>query len=173
MIRRSLAVGVLLVLALLVQTVVFARYPVLGFRPDLVVLVVLAVAVHDGPMTGARVGAAAGFLVDVLVTTAPVGLAVFVTAVVGYLAGTVRPYLAPGSLTAPVVLAFVTGAGTTGVYGALAAALSERSASPELLAQTALVVGLLNALFAPVVFPLVGRVTSWLPLREGSSEHAA
>lgn len=165
MILRLVVIGGLLVGALLVQTAVFGRFAVLGFRPDLLIVVVLAVALDDGPLSGARVGAVAGLLVDLLVTSAPVGLSVLVYAVIGYLAGAVRPYLAPGSVSAPVLLAFVTGVGATGVYGALAGALSDASLSLSLLSEAAIVVGLLNALLSPLVFTVVRRVVDRFPLR--------
>lgn len=170
MILRSIVIGALIVAAIVLQTVVLARITVFGFRPDLVLVLVLAVAIRDGPLAGARVGAVAGLGMDLLITSAPVGLSVLIYAVVGHLAGVARPYLAPGSVSAPVLLAFVTGIGATAAYGALAAALSDVVVTGSLLVQAALVVGLVNALLSPLVFGVVDRVVERFPLRGAAAE---
>lgn len=170
MIWRSIVIGAVLLAAVVLQTTVFARFTVLGFRPDLLLLVVLAVAVRDGPLAGARVGAVAGLLTDLLVTAAPMGVMVLVHTTIGHLTGIARPYLAPGSVTAPVVLAGVTGAVATATYGALAGALSDTGVAASLLAEAAVIVGLTNMLLAPFVFLLTDRIVERFPLRGAATE---
>ena len=170
MILRSLVIGGLIATAIVVQTVVLARVTVFGFRPDLLLVLVLAVALRDGPLAGARVGAFAGVVTDLLITSAPVGLSVLVYTVVGHVVGTARPYLAPGSVSAPVLLAFVTGVCATAVYGALAGALSDAVVTGALLLEASLVVGLTNALLSPAVFGAVDWIVHRFPLRRSLAE---
>lgn len=168
MIVRTVALGLLLVTGIVLQTSLFPALQLGGVRPDLLLLVVLAVALHDGALPGLRVGFAAGLLTDLLVAQAPVGLATLVFTGVGYVIGVARPYLAPGSFTAPILLAFVSGALATGGYGVLVSLLSETPVEATLLLQAALGVALFNTLLAPVVLGTVRRLCDRFPL-EGAA----
>lgn len=165
MIRRTLAIGLLLVTAALLETSLFPFIALGGFRPDLLILVVLGVALRDGPLPGLRVGFAAGLMADLLVAEAPAGLAALVYTAIGYGVGLARPYLAPDSITAPVILAFLSGLVATGGYGVLALLLSDDRITPMLLLQSALAVALYTTLLAPIVLGVVSRLSSRFPLR--------
>jgi rod shape-determining protein MreD len=163
-ILRLLVVTLLLVTAALLQTALFPFLSLAGFRPDLLLLVAVAVALHDGPMAGARVGFAAGLLGDLLVAQAQVGLGALVVALVGFAVGFARPYLAPESFTAPLILAFVSGLLGTAAYGVLAQLLGDERVTTLLLVQASLLVGLYNTLLAPLVLGIVRRLTDRFPL---------
>lgn len=167
---RPVAVLALLATALVLQTALFPSLTLLGFRPDLLVLVVVAVAIHDGPAAGVRVGAVAGLLADLLVVQASAGVFVLVYVVVGYGVGMVRPYLAPHSLSAPTLVAFGASALSTAAYGVITGLLAERSVSFDLVAQVALAVGLYNALLSPGVNLLVGALVDRYPLRGAAAD---
>ncbi|MEX2504739.1 MAG: rod shape-determining protein MreD [Egicoccus sp.] len=164
MILRVLAVGLLLVTAALLQTALFPFLTLAGFRPDLLLLVTVAVGLHDGPLPGLRVGFAAGLLTDLLVTQSPVGIAVLITTVTGFVVGLARPYLAPESVTAPVIIAFVTGLLGTAGYGVLALLLGEERIAPVMLLQASVAVGLYNTVLAPLALIAVRRLSDRFPL---------
>lgn len=168
MIVRLLVTALTILTAAVLQTALFPSLTLLGFRPDLLLLLVLAFALQDGPIAGATIGAASGLLTDLLVAQTPVGLGVLVFAVIGYAIGQARPYLAPGSISAPLLLAFVSGAVGTAAYGALASLLAEDTVAPTLLFQAAVAVALYNTLLAPVAIGLVGRLGARFPLRASS-----
>jgi rod shape-determining protein MreD len=163
-ILRLLVVTLLLVTAALLQTALFPFLSLAGFRPDLLLLVAVGVAVADGPMAGARVGFAAGLLADLLASQAQVGLAALVFGAIGFTVGLARPYLAPESFTAPLILAFLSGLVGTFAYGTLALLLGEERVTVPLLVQASLLVALYNTLLAPLVFGAVGRLTDRFPL---------
>lgn len=162
---RLLLLGLLLLTAAVFQTSLLPSLTLLGFRPDLLALLVLAAALRDGPVAGASVGAVAGLLTDLLSSQAPAGIGMLVYAVIGYVLGQARPYLAPESLSAPLLLAFGSGALATGVYGMLGSLLADDRAAPELLVRASLLVGLYTALLAPAVLWAVRRLFDGLPLR--------
>ena len=170
MILRALVIGLLLLTAAVLETALFPALTLLGYRPDLLLLVVLAIAMQDGPMSGARVGVLSGFLADLLVVQSPVGLSVLIHSGVGYLVGVSRPYLAPDSLSAPLALAFVTGAVGTAGYGIMTSLLADERAGPELIVQAALTVGLYNMLLAPVAYAALRRLSERFPLRGSSAD---
>jgi rod shape-determining protein MreD len=164
-ILRALSVGVLLLTAAVLQTALFPALSLAVIRPDLLLLVTLAVALKDGPVAGLRVGFAAGVLTDLLVSQSPAGLAALVYTAIGYAIGVARPYLAPDSLTAPVLLAFVSGLLGTAAYGTLALLLGDDRVTTTLLLQASLSVALTNALLSPIVVGVVGRLSDRFPLR--------
>lgn len=169
MIRRALVIALLLVTAAVLQTALFPTVTLLGFRPDLLLLLVVAFALRDGPLAGLRVGFAAGLLTDLLAAQTPIGLAVLIHTGIGYGIGVARPYLAPESITAPLLLTCFSSIVGTGAFGLLAVLLGDERLPTSYLLQAALVVGLYNTLLAPVVLALVRRLAERFPL----SGHAA
>jgi len=130
---RALALGVVLVLAGLIQVVVLSPVDWPGAVPDLLVPIVVGVALAAGPMAGAAAGFAAGGVLDVAPPAGhPLGQWAFVLALLGYLvallgteqAGTVHGALlaaAAGAL-APLLfnlLGVVLGDPRAGVAAAL------------------------------------------------------
>jgi len=162
-VARPLVTLLSVLTAAVLQTALFPALTLFGFRPDLLLLVVLAIALREGPTSGAVWGALAGLLTDLLVTQAPLGLGVLVFTGVGYGVGQARPYLAPGSVSAPLLLAFVSGAIGTAGYGALASLLGEDRVTSTLLLQASLAVALYNTLLAPIVFGVVRRLFERFP----------
>jgi rod shape-determining protein MreD len=91
-VRRLLVLGAVLVAAVLVQSTVLAGLRLAGVRPDLLVLVVVAVAMASGATGGAVFGFVAGLVADLLFDL-PVGVSALVYTGVGYAVGTVRVYV--------------------------------------------------------------------------------
>ncbi|TAK68888.1 MAG: rod shape-determining protein MreD [Actinomycetota bacterium] len=111
-VRRAALVAVLLVCALTLQLTVLARLPLPGATPDLLLVVIVALGMADGPGTGVVAGFAGGLLLDLVPPAAgTVGVMALVLAAVGYLAGRVsdvedRPVL----VTIGVVVVLAAGA---------------------------------------------------------------
>ncbi|MCA2229884.1 MULTISPECIES: rod shape-determining protein MreD [Nonomuraea] len=82
-------VGLCVLAAVLLQVMLINRLPLpAGGAPDVVLLVVVAMALLRGPAAGAIIGFCAGLLVDIVPPTAHlVGQYAFVFALVGYVAG--------------------------------------------------------------------------------------
>lgn len=160
---RAAVIALVLATVALIETTVFPYLTLAGFRPDLLLLVTAAFALYDGPITGTTVGFVAGLLDDLLLVNPPVGLSAAVLVATGFAVGVVRPYLASGSVTAPALVAFATGTLATAGYGLMARLLGDPRFTPELLIQGALLVGLYNTLLAPLLMPLVERLTARFP----------
>lgn len=165
MIARGVVVGLVLLAAVVLQTAVFPALTLFGFRPDLLLLVTVTVATRDGALAGLRVGTVAGLISDLLVTSSPVGLGVLVFGVAGALVGWSRPYFAPTSLTAPLLLVAAASVLGTAAYGVMAALLADERVGASLVLQGAIAVGLYNTLLAPVAGALVRRISDAFPLR--------
>jgi rod shape-determining protein MreD len=164
MIQRIGVVTLVLVTAAILQTSLLPLLSMSGFRPDLLLLVVIAFALRDGLLSGLRIGFAAGVLVDLLLNESPLGLTALVYVGVAYAVGVARPFLAPDSWTAPVILSVMGTVVGVGGYGLLAAVLAEDPIAVGLILQAAVVSGIYALLLAPVVSGLVRRLSEQFPL---------
>ena len=110
--------------ALILRNAVFVQVRLFGAVPELVLLVVIAVAMHDGPEAAAVVGFVGGFLQDLTNALTPVGLSCLAFVLVGFAAGLVHSYvIRPGRLLptamagAGVLAALLTAIAVGGVVG--------------------------------------------------------
>lgn len=166
MIQRVGMLALVLVTTAIVQTSLLPTLSLSGFRPDLLLLLVIAFALRDGLLTGLRVAFTAGVLVDLLLNESPVGLTALVYVGIAYAVGVARPYLAPDSLSAPMILSVAgTLVGVAG-YGLLSAVLAEDPVSLALVATAALVSSLYALLLAPIVMGIVRRLSDQFPIEQ-------
>ena len=116
--RRFLLPVVLLLAALVVQLTVFDRLPLPGgVAPDLVLLVVVALALNSGPMTGMICGFCAGLALDIAPPSGHlIGVYALVFCLLGYLCGMVS-----AELESSVLLPLAASAGGAAVARAYAA----------------------------------------------------
>jgi rod shape-determining protein MreD len=153
--RRLAFLTLLLVVALALQTSVVSRLGLPGATPDLVLLVVVSLALADGPLTGVVVGFTAGMALD-LVPPADhaVGRYAFVLTLVGYLAGLARDE-AERSAVRPFVVVAAAAAGATALYAGLGALFSDFGVDGGTLVGLLPTAVLYDVLLAPFVVPAV------------------
>ena len=113
---RVLLGAVTVVTALLLQTAVLARLPLPGGAPDLLLVLVVAFALTEGPLSGTVTGFVAGLLAD-LGADHEVGRLALVYALAGYLAGLLADDR-PRSPLLPLAVVAATAAGAVLVYAA-------------------------------------------------------
>lgn len=164
MTTRVVAMAGVLILAVLLDTVVLASMTLGAWRPDLVMLTVMAVALAEGSGPAVRYGFAAGLFVDLLSTSSRlVGTSALVFVLVGYALGALRPYLAGGGLPARVVA--VAAATVAAVLGGtlLDQFLGVTSAGLGSTVQSILAKGVGHALLTPVVILPLEVLSRLLP----------
>lgn len=155
---RPALFAALVVTALLVQVSVLDRIRFPVTPPDLLLVVVIAVAFVSGVEGGLITGFAAGLLAD-LVPPAdhPVGLLALVFAVVGYAAGHLED-VEERSVLAPVL---VVAAGTVGaalVSAVVAGLIGELGRSWFAVTRGAVVCALYDVVLTPFVVPGVAKL---------------
>lgn len=142
--------------AVLFQTTVLPKMELFGVAPDLVLVLVICFALLEGPTSGSFVGFASGFLRDLLLD-APKGLTGLAYLIVGYVIGSVRPYVESTSVFVPIAGVFSGSLAATALYEFLKALLGLETLplgdSVELIVMTAIY----NTLLVPFVYPLVRR----------------
>jgi rod shape-determining protein MreD len=161
-VRRLLALGVVLVVAVLLQSTVLARLTLAGVRPDLLVLAVVAVAVATDPVTGAVFGFVAGLVADLLFDL-PVGVSALVYTAVGFAVGTVRVYLTSHRPLVHLVLVGAASLASVWCCGLLLRVFDLSSWAA--VARAGPLVAVYNLLLTPFVYPVVWALTERVPAR--------
>jgi rod shape-determining protein MreD len=156
-VRRTIAWTAVVVTALLLQSTIFAQIELAGAKPELTYLVTIVLAMLEGPSAGAIGGFTAGMGQDFLLN-APKGITALTLTLVGYVVGTVRPYITTPSPILPVLL--VGGFTAVGVlfYGFVSFLLGQLEEGLVYLVQVALLSALYNAILTPILFPVLRRV---------------
>ncbi len=122
--RRFLLPVVLLLAALVLQLTVFDRLPLPGgVAPDLVLLVVVALALNSGPMTGMICGFCAGLALDIAPPSGHlIGVYALVFCLLGYLCGMVSAEL-ERSVLLPLAASALGAAAGAALYAAVGVVL--------------------------------------------------
>ena len=146
-----LRVGVLLLLAVVLQLSGFSQLTIFGGHIDLVVLVVAAAAYYGGSIAGCAVGFAAGFLLD-LASGATMGVSSLVLTAVGYGVGRFREVRDPSHGLLPLAVGAAATAGFVVAFAAVSFMLDVGAHVSALVIRDAIVTVLLNTLLALPVF---------------------
>jgi rod shape-determining protein MreD len=165
-VRRLLLSVALVLAALLLQSTVLARLPLPGGAPDLLLVLVVAFALAEGPQSGTLTGFGAGLLAD-LTADHELGRTALVLALVGYAAGRVREDPSYGgsgerSTLLPFAVVAASAAGAVTLYALQGLLLGDAritgSAWLSALVGTVPYCVLLTPFVVPVVGALVRRV---------------
>lgn len=158
-IGRILAVGLVVLVSLAIQTTVLSQLTLLGVIPQLVLVVVVSLAYLDGGRVGLVAGFFGGLLLDLqLPPDSIVGLTALVYTLIGYGVGYFRQYSIGESVWTPVLAVALGSAVAEASYALLAIMLGRSWVSPVFTAKVTGLVVLYDALLTPFVFPLVRRV---------------
>jgi rod shape-determining protein MreD len=158
---RALVAAVLVVAAVAVQVTMLARLPLPGATPDLVLVVVVALALAHGPDFGLMAGFGAGLVVDL----APpadhtVGRWALVLGLIGFAAGVAHMDARRSAFVPVVVVAGCAGLSVL-LYSALGALMSDPHvtwvAVGELLPTAVVYAVVLSPFVVPAVLAAVRR----------------
>jgi rod shape-determining protein MreD len=155
---RAVLVAGLVVLAVVLQVVVFAAFSLGGVVPNVALLVVVAAALVRGPEFAAVLGLLAGLAVDLAPPADHVaGRWALALVVVGYLAGRVRHDAGTSAVAAVVTVAACSFVGTS--LFALSGMVLQDPAMPAAEALRVIPVAVVyDVLVTPFVLPLVMRL---------------
>ena len=158
-VARIVAVGLVVLTALTLQTTILSRLTLLGVIPQLVLVVVVSLAWLDGERVGVTAGFFGGLLLDLQLPPASiVGLTALVYTFIGYGVGYFRQYSVGESVWSPVLAVAMASMLAEGGYALLAILLGRAWVSLSFTAKVTGLVVLYDALLTPFVFPLVRRV---------------
>jgi rod shape-determining protein MreD len=156
-INRILLSATLIVVALVLQVSVLARLHLPGAVPDLLLLVVLALAITYGHVGGAILGFGAGLLADF----APpadhaAGRYALVLCVIGYAAGLAKPEIGQvRSASLPLLVVGAAAIGSTLLYALVGALVGDTAARHVGLGELLFTAVLYDLLLAPFTVPWI------------------
>jgi rod shape-determining protein MreD len=149
--------GVLVLLVVVVQISGIQAMPILGGTVDLIPLVVAAVAIYAGSITGAITGFAVGALLDIAIGQT-MGLTSLVLTALGYGVGRYRDLRDPAHGLLPIPVAAVATAGYLAAVAAVSFMLEIGATVSLVVLREAVITVLLNVALALPFFALVRRV---------------
>ena len=159
--RRSILLSLLTVTGLALETSVMGRLTLFGVKPELLLLMTVALAMGEGPEVGATAGFVMGLMTD-LVVPQPQGVYALTLTVVGYAVGRVRAQLQTPSAWLPIGMVFVSTVAGVAFYGSFNILLGQGSIGLVGVIRNAGLAALYNALLTPFVFPLVRGLAAHL-----------
>ena len=150
---RNGVLGVLVLAAVLAQSVLFRYVSVEGVVPNLVLVVVVVAGIARGPEFAAVLGFAAGLLLDVAPPADHVaGRWALALVLVGYLAGKVRQDARSSTITAVIVVGAASFVGTS-VYALSGAVIGDHALPLDAMLRVIVVSVLWDLMLAPFLLP--------------------
>jgi rod shape-determining protein MreD len=147
-------VPLILLVFLVMELTVLDRLRVFGAGPDVMLLLAVVAGIVGGPRVGALFGFASGIVLDLFLET-PMGLSALVFCIVGYAVGNIQGGVLRAAWWIPIVTTFVASvAGVLG-YAIVATVVGQPHLVTTHLLIVATVVGVFNALVAPIALRLV------------------
>jgi rod shape-determining protein MreD len=149
-------VPLVLLVFLVVELTVLDRLRIFGAGPDIMLLLAVVAGIVGGPRVGALLGFAAGIILDLFLET-PMGLSALVFCIVGYAVGNIQGGVLRAAWWIPIVTTFVASVAGVLAYALVATVVGQPQLVTPHLFVIAAVVGLFNALVAPIAL----RVVRW------------
>jgi len=150
-------VGLLLLVATVLQLSALSQIGILGGHADLIPLVVAAVAFYAGSVTGSAIGFAMGLLVD-MAAGQTLGLSSLVLTAVGYGVGRFREVRDPSHGLLPIPVGAAATAAWVAAFAAVSFMLDIGATVSPVVLRDLLVTVLLNALLALPIFTITRKL---------------
>jgi rod shape-determining protein MreD len=152
--RRSLLIALLTITGLVIETSILGEATLGGTKPQLLLVMTVALAMGEGPALGAGFGFAAGLASDLL-TGLPAGLTAITYTIVGYAVGMIRAQVETPTAWLPAGMEFTATLGGVLLYGGISLLLGQESIGGRALLIHALFAACYSALLTPFLYPLV------------------
>jgi len=159
--KRALLLALLVITGLVIETSVLGQATLVGTKPQLLLLMTVALAMGEGPSLGAGFGFTAGLATD-LMTGLPVGLTAVTYTILGYAVGTIRAQVQTPTAWLPAAMVFTGTLGGVLLYGGISLLLGQEAAGGRSLIEHSVYAACYNALLTPFLYPLVRGLGSRL-----------
>lgn len=154
--NRLAATTLALVLAAFLQVALAPSMSIAGVVPNLLLILVVTVALVEGPAWGAGTGFAAGLLFD-LVSTGPVGPMALVMTVTGYVAGLLQANLFAAGWLGPLTVLFVASLANSLAYGIVLQVVGQLGSFWRTVVTVMLPTAVYNTALALLIYPWLAR----------------
>ncbi|MEM9468148.1 MAG: rod shape-determining protein MreD [Actinomycetota bacterium] len=146
--------AIVMIVVLLIQLTVFVDVRIAGVAPELLALIAVIAGFFVGPERGPVIAFAAGLLWDIYLPT-PLGVSAITFAVVAFAVGSLNEGLFHDTRSQLILVAGVASTATVVGYAFLGSILGESGLIDTDMLVVAFLVGVINAVLAPLVAPLM------------------
>lgn len=157
MINRGLPAAGAILVATILQIAIAPRIAIFGVVPNFIFLVVVTLALVEGPVAGCVAGFFGGLLFDLL-STSPIGPYALVLCGVGYVAGMLTANMFAEGWLLPVTVVLMAGLVSEVSYGVLLAVLDVGQGFWMSFVQVMLPGAVYNTILAVLAYPLLARL---------------
>jgi rod shape-determining protein MreD len=154
--NRAMPTALALLVAVVLQIAVAPQLAVFGVVPNVIFLVVVTLALVEGPVAGSVAGFIGGLLFDLLGASV-VGPYALVFTIVGYAAGLLQANMFAESWLLPVSVVFVAGLAAEIAYGLVAVVLDVGTPFWYALGRIMLPGAVYNTALAVLLYPVLAR----------------
>jgi rod shape-determining protein MreD len=154
---RTLTTSLALLVAVVLQIALAPQIAVFGVVPNLVFLVVITLALTEGPVAGSVAGFVGGLLFDLLGSSI-VGPYALVFCVTGYVAGLLHANMFAEGWLLPVTVVFLASLGAELAFGIIMAVLDVGMPFGTAFVRIMLPTAVYTTLLAVLVYPLLSRL---------------
>ena len=158
--KRALLLVLVTLTGLAVETSVLGSLTLAGARPEILLVVTVALAMSEGPAFGTTAGFVMGLSTDVLLHR-PDGITALAFMFAGYAVGRIRMQLQLPSAWLPMAMVFLATLASVLLTGGLTAAAG-RGVPAWLIVRDAVLAAVYNTVLTPFVFPVVRALATRL-----------
>ena len=159
--KRTFLLALLVVSGLVIETSILGEATLVGAKPQVLLVITVALAMGEGPALGAGFGFSSGLASDLL-TGLPVGLTAITYTIVGYAVGAIRAQVQTPTAWFPAAMEFAATFAGVLFYGAVSLLLGQEAAGGRSLILNAVFAACYSALLTPFIYPLVRGLGSRL-----------
>lgn len=155
---RILLKSAIIIVALVIQLTLINSFTILGIKPDLIMVVVVALALLKGEKEGAICGFAFGLLQDIF-STSLLGIHALVKTVIGFICGILKEKIFHEHLLFIIpVVTFISSFIQSILMSLLLSAFGIEHSLTWSLKQIALPEALYNSLLSPFIFLIINKL---------------
>jgi rod shape-determining protein MreD len=151
--KRTVLLALLTITGLALETSVFGTATLAGTKPELLLLMTVALGMGEGPAFGAVTGFVMGLSTD-LVLQLPAGVTALTYTLIGYAAGRVRAQVTTPTTWLPIIMVSLSTFVGLLFYAGFSYVLGENLEGVRVLRAAGLAAAY-NGLLTPFVFPIV------------------
>jgi rod shape-determining protein MreD len=159
--KRTFLLGLLVITGLVIETSVLGEATLVGAKPQVLLVITVALAMGEGPGLGAGFGFTAGLASDLL-TGLPVGLTAITYTIVGYAVGAIRAQIQTPTAWFPATMEFTATFAAAILYGGVSLLVGQVSVTGTSFVLNAVFAACYSALLTPFLYPVVRGLGSRL-----------
>lgn len=152
--KRTFLLTLLVITGLVIETSVLGEATLGGAKPQVLLVITVALAMGEGPALGAGFGFIAGVSSDLL-TGLPVGLTAITYTIVGYAVGAIRAQVQTPTAWLPAAMESAATFGGVLLYGGIALLLGQEAVGGRALLLNAAFAAAYSAILTPFLYPIV------------------